>query len=268
MKIMIRSNLQKILDNKNISIRELSEKTGINRASLTQLAKNESKMIKFETLNKLVRFLNVTTSDILEPVSDISLDVYKQEVHLDQKTFNAKALFTDLATKEKYNINFVVSAKRLENVIVMTVYGSKKDKEQLLIHSEAMQSVIFGGKHSEAEQIQSIRDSSSKITQNKSKKRKINFPSFNKTMVKIDESKTIVLRPLAIRLSWLVLTDNEIGNMVGITKAESANIAKSIDLHFILNLSIPQPKTAINFNLPNYELKFTVGLKAVDLLNF
>lgn len=73
---MIKSNLGKILNKKSISVRDLSLMTGINRASLSQLVNNESKMIKFDTLDKLIRALSVRISDLLtyEESSDFIID--------------------------------------------------------------------------------------------------------------------------------------------------------------------------------------------------
>lgn len=78
---MIKSNLAAILKEKEISIRELSNLTGINRASLTQLANNESKMIKFETLEKLVHYLNVPIAELITYVPESNVEITNFKYH-------------------------------------------------------------------------------------------------------------------------------------------------------------------------------------------
>ena len=54
---MITNNLKNLLEKSNTSIKELSETTGINRNSLTNLANGTSQMVRFDTLNKLIKYL-------------------------------------------------------------------------------------------------------------------------------------------------------------------------------------------------------------------
>lgn len=65
---MLRVKLKELLESNNTSISELSEKTGINRRPLTQLANNESKMVKFETLDKIMDFFDI--NDLYELFDD------------------------------------------------------------------------------------------------------------------------------------------------------------------------------------------------------
>ena len=63
---MIRCNLKSVLDNKKISINKLSSATGISRQSITALVNNDSKGIQFNTLDRIVDFLNIRVEDIIE----------------------------------------------------------------------------------------------------------------------------------------------------------------------------------------------------------
>lgn len=56
---MLRLRLSHLMKRKGMSVNQLSEYTGVNRASLTQLINNESKMVKFETLDKIINVLNI-----------------------------------------------------------------------------------------------------------------------------------------------------------------------------------------------------------------
>lgn len=68
--LMIIFNLKEIMDDKDISINKLSTETGINRASLTSIANNESKMVQLATIESLLDYLKIDLSDLMLDVSD------------------------------------------------------------------------------------------------------------------------------------------------------------------------------------------------------
>ncbi|VDG19078.1 hypothetical protein [Lactobacillus sp. CBA3605] [Lactiplantibacillus mudanjiangensis] len=133
---MIKSKLNDILEEKNISIRELAEQTGINRASLSQLANNESKMIKFETLDKLIKALHVDIPDILVYQSDISFDINITSIDPQKQCFISTAKFrngTDIT-----NIDFKTTYERHKNTFILDIHDTYNDKlngDNLKLHS-------------------------------------------------------------------------------------------------------------------------------------
>lgn len=67
---MLEIKLKNLLKKNNMTIAELSDKIATNRASLTQLANGESKMIKFETLDKIISAFNINDlSDLFRIVN-------------------------------------------------------------------------------------------------------------------------------------------------------------------------------------------------------
>lgn len=50
---------------KPISVRKLAEETGLTHSALVQLVNGKSKMVAFETLDKLMQFFGVTSLDRL-----------------------------------------------------------------------------------------------------------------------------------------------------------------------------------------------------------
>lgn len=58
--------LKKILEEKNISLYELSNKIDVSYQSLHPLANNKTSAIKFDTLEKICKALNCNVNDILE----------------------------------------------------------------------------------------------------------------------------------------------------------------------------------------------------------
>jgi len=62
----IKIHLGKLLGERKMRAAEVARKTGINPNTLSSLYNEEVSGIKFETLEKLCKFLNCSVSDILE----------------------------------------------------------------------------------------------------------------------------------------------------------------------------------------------------------
>lgn len=65
------------MEQKNLSINKLSSELGINRASLTSIANNESKMIQLNTLEKICKYFDCTPNDLIQflPEYTFSIDL-------------------------------------------------------------------------------------------------------------------------------------------------------------------------------------------------
>lgn len=66
---MLHVNLLKILADQDMTMSELSYRTGMSKTTLTSLTNNTGKGIQFDTLNRLCTELNVTPCDFFEFVS-------------------------------------------------------------------------------------------------------------------------------------------------------------------------------------------------------
>ncbi|MCF2612444.1 helix-turn-helix domain-containing protein [Fusobacterium perfoetens] len=76
---MLKSNLKVLLAERNISITQVSNDTGISRTTLTSLM-SVAKGIQFETMNALCNYLKITPSDLFIYVPydiEIKLDSFK-----------------------------------------------------------------------------------------------------------------------------------------------------------------------------------------------
>lgn len=93
---MIRIRLKELLDEYGASISEVSMQTGINRASLTQLAENKSKMIKFNTLDKLKIFFHLE-------------DIY--ELFIDDDSATIKCVPHQLSTNQSFLLDFFIDVQ-------------------------------------------------------------------------------------------------------------------------------------------------------------
>jgi len=63
---MILVNLNVVMAQKNISLNELSEKTGISTTNLSILKNNKGKAMRFSTLEAICRALDCKPGDILD----------------------------------------------------------------------------------------------------------------------------------------------------------------------------------------------------------
>lgn len=68
---MIIVNLDKILQEKGMSVTELSEKVGITLANISILKNNKARAIRFSTLEEICRVLNCQPGDLLEYIKEV-----------------------------------------------------------------------------------------------------------------------------------------------------------------------------------------------------
>lgn len=72
---MIKIKLKEIIDKKKITLTEIHQATGISKNTLSLIANGSSKGIQFDTLDKLLSFLNVDLSTLIEYKNDFSYDL-------------------------------------------------------------------------------------------------------------------------------------------------------------------------------------------------
>ncbi|MGJ3947200.1 helix-turn-helix domain-containing protein [Levilactobacillus brevis] len=97
---MIETNLSELLKSHDISINELSEKINIGRKPLTQLANNESKMVKFDTIEKIMNYFQLSSFDQLLTLSisdeySVSGKVSERELYSDLNSYGVKIYIND-----------------------------------------------------------------------------------------------------------------------------------------------------------------------------
>ena len=63
-------NLDKIMEKRNITLTELSEKVGITMANLSNLKNQKARAIRFSTLDSICKALDCSPGDILEYIED------------------------------------------------------------------------------------------------------------------------------------------------------------------------------------------------------
>ena len=67
---MLYFKLDKIMDDRGLNINKVSSETKISRPSLTAIYNNESRGVQFDTLEKLMKYLNVHLNDLNEETKE------------------------------------------------------------------------------------------------------------------------------------------------------------------------------------------------------
>lgn len=78
---MIKFNLKKLLEQKEISLTQLHSQTGISRNSLSLLANGKSQGVQFDTLEKIINALDVGIEDLFELTFNyLSIEIIESEI--------------------------------------------------------------------------------------------------------------------------------------------------------------------------------------------
>ena len=67
---MLKNHLSKLMGEKRYSIVEVSRKTGLTTSTISNLYNDKVKRLDFDTLEKLCKFLNCNTQDLIEYIPD------------------------------------------------------------------------------------------------------------------------------------------------------------------------------------------------------
>lgn len=132
----IGTNLKKILSDKNMTIKELSEKSGVSLNTLYSITKRDSNMSRYDIIEKIALTLNVTVKELTgyeidEPNTDIQ-NARHHEIIKDNTIFKKrdKTLFESLTDLLLYLTQiYPTDDKTLEmNELFMQLNDSGQDK--------------------------------------------------------------------------------------------------------------------------------------------
>jgi len=102
---MIVIKLKELLEKNNVSINELSDETGISRTSLTQLANGDSKMVRMETISKIMDFFSLDNiTDLMEKISKYSYDVKQFKVDFKKKNISFEFSYNEDETNGSFKV--------------------------------------------------------------------------------------------------------------------------------------------------------------------
>lgn len=123
---MLKVRLRELIEETNTTINEVSEKTGISRVSLTQLANNDTKMIKFDTIDKLLDFFEIDYYDFFEEKTSGEVETKLVE-EIDQNNFLIELNFN----LQKYHSSNKL--KHSEKILFKIQYLNRQDKVPIIV---------------------------------------------------------------------------------------------------------------------------------------
>ncbi|MBC1286902.1 helix-turn-helix transcriptional regulator [Listeria booriae] len=113
---MLINRLAVLIAERRLNISKLSEETGISRPTLTQISKNENKMIQLETINQLCMYLEISPDDFFSYLpyefefdflsSDLVIDFVGTKTYIDVESFNFDFTF-ELVIKVVYKDGYI-----------------------------------------------------------------------------------------------------------------------------------------------------------------
>jgi len=133
-KVLIKSKLNIILAERDLSISDLSKRTGVSRTTLTSLTKNHSAGIQYDTLNKICMHLRIQPKDLFEYLP-FDIEVRNEHSSTDPDEFIVKITITTSSKTESFfimiNVQYSIVGNReiLEEDLTeqpyLTVYLTK-----------------------------------------------------------------------------------------------------------------------------------------------
>lgn len=265
---MIKINLRNILNDQNISINELSKKTGISRTSLTPLINNESKMLQFETLNKIIKVLRVDVADIIKFVPDIYIDVDNIQIHKSPNYVSADVNFKDSESHHKNTVSASFEFERLSNVIVVDVLGDRNQKLDLLVNIISMQMSFNGGDNSPIKNNEKVVHALGNLTNGMKEKSELDKSEWMLTAQRINQLTNDLIKPLGVALARHVIINKDILEFLKIPKDQEVARLANNNIVFVLNLSVPEPKLSVNYGISHQQTNYTCTVTMRDLTDF
>ncbi|RIL89059.1 XRE family transcriptional regulator [Staphylococcus cohnii] len=110
---MIRNRLSELLSERGLRISRVSKEVGIARSSLTSMVQNDSEMLRYDAIDKLCKFLNITPNDFFE-YSPIAIEyTFDEDPDINYSIQNE---FDNKLVLEKFNFDLLVDAEISEKI--------------------------------------------------------------------------------------------------------------------------------------------------------
>lgn len=105
---MIRNRLSELLSERGLKTSRVALEVGIARSSLTSMIQNDSEMIRYDAIDKLCKYLNITPNDFFE-YSPIAIDyTFDEDPDIN---YSIEHAFDDKLILEKFNFDLLIDTK-------------------------------------------------------------------------------------------------------------------------------------------------------------
>ncbi|ATD31324.1 helix-turn-helix domain-containing protein [Macrococcoides bohemicum] len=141
---MIKVNLKKILKEKNMTLTDLHNITGITQNALSLFANNKSNGIQYSTLEKIISTLDIEISELLQPINEVAtiqidmLDIKRYSEYSNEEFVSVDIHFLDKESNKiidkiifKFGIKPIYNNENLDYLLIEESSHSKISNQQL-----------------------------------------------------------------------------------------------------------------------------------------
>lgn len=156
---MIHVKLKPLLKEKNMTMKELHEQTGISMKSLSLFANQRTEGVQYNTLDKIVNVLNVEIGDLIEKVDSVfELSIVENEkiMHSPNKfTFDFTINFIHVSQKIQYSFDVKVQSK-INQLDKTTILFSKVAQIKENVNFAKVKQKVFYHEHQQSNMLHAI----------------------------------------------------------------------------------------------------------------
>ena len=117
---MITLNLKNVMDEKGISIQDLSDQTKLSRNTISQMYNGNSKGIQFESLNKLVKVLGVNVFELIVDEYDTKNLIPTVDLLVDEDNFAIEVNLIDDDINTIFSFEMYLDFDKTQNTIELS----------------------------------------------------------------------------------------------------------------------------------------------------
>lgn len=117
---MITLNLKNVMDEKGISIQDLSDQTKLSRNTISQMYNGNSKGIQFESLNKLVKVLGVNVFELIVDEYDTKNLIPTVDLLVDEDNFSIEVNLIDDDINTIFSFEMYLDFDKTQNTVELS----------------------------------------------------------------------------------------------------------------------------------------------------
>lgn len=103
---MIRFSLKETMARQKVSIQDLSDNTGLSRTTISNISNNLAQGIQLDTLDKILKYLGVTVTEIIEFQNDYIFRVDVTSINYNKKLFQLSLTLRIILLRKMFRFRF------------------------------------------------------------------------------------------------------------------------------------------------------------------
>lgn len=135
---MIRFSLKETMARQKVSIQDLSDNTGLSRTTISNISNNLAQGIQLDTLDKILKYLGVTVTEIIEFQNDYIFRVDVTSINYNKKIISAKFNFKNHIAKKDVSIPFFVDFEHINKMTNFTFFNEQTHDDDITFITAAI----------------------------------------------------------------------------------------------------------------------------------